>query len=165
MVAPDRLQAGTFEPVDQLALSVDPHMAAGHVVVLVGQGPVDELRSAPGDGDRHRSPRTQHPGQLGHGRLVLGDVLEHFGGDHPIEGAVGKGQDEGIAPHRSHPRFPGVELPGHGHGPEGVLHLAHLIGAGIERHHVGAQPGGLVGVPPKSASQVEEAVSRPHPES
>src|SRR5664279_5055224 len=66
-----------------------------HVVVLVGEGPVDELRPAAGDGDRHRSPRPEDAGQLGHGRLVLGNVLEDLGGDHPVEGTVGEGESEG----------------------------------------------------------------------
>ena len=164
VVAPDRHQAGALQPADQLALAVDPHVTTGHVVVLVGQGPVDELGPAPGHGDRHRPAAAEHPGQLGHGRLVVGDVLEHLGGDDPVEGAVGEGQPEGIALDGAHPGRFGVELAGHRHGPEGVLHVAHLVGAGVEGHHLGAQPGRLIGVPAEAASEVEEPVAGPHPE-
>ena len=32
----------------------------------------------------------EHPGQLGHGRREVGQVLEHVGGDHGVEAAVGE---------------------------------------------------------------------------
>ena len=48
VVAPHRPQPGALEAADQLALPVDADMAARDVVVLVGQGPVDELRARTG---------------------------------------------------------------------------------------------------------------------
>ena len=54
-----------------------------------------------GHGDGHRAAGAQHAGQLGDGRGVVGDVLEHLGGDDAVEGAVGEGQPGGVALHRA----------------------------------------------------------------
>ncbi len=86
-------------------------MAAGHVVVVVGEGPVDELRTTTGHGGGHRASRTQDPGQLAHGPLVVGDVLEDLGGDDPVEGSVREGQRQGVTPDRTDPGRAGSSSP------------------------------------------------------
>ncbi len=91
-------------------------------------------------------------------------MLEDLRGDDPVEGTVGEREPEGVALDCTHPGPVGVELTGHRHGPEGVLDLADLVGAGVERHHLGSEPGGLVGVTAEAAAEVEQPVARPHSE-
>ncbi len=162
VVAAGGPQSGGLQAAHQLALPVDADVAAGNVVVLVGERPVDELRSAPGHGHGHRPTGSEHPGQLGHGLLVVGDVLQHLGGDDPVERAVLEGQGQGVALDGAHPGRVEVELAVHHHGPEGVQHVAHLVGPGVECHHLGTQAGGLIGVAAEAAPEVEQAVTGAH---
>jgi len=87
------------------------------VVVLVGEDPVHELGPAAA-----RSPpwshRAQHPGQLGHRCDVVGDVLEHLGGDDPVEGPVGERQVESVALDCPHPARWASSSPASAHGPK-----------------------------------------------
>ena len=56
VVAPEGLQAGPFQPLQQGRPPVDADVAPGDVVVLVGQGPFDHLGPVAGHGDGHRPP-------------------------------------------------------------------------------------------------------------
>ena len=87
----------------QAGATVDPHVAPGLVVVGVGEQPVDHLGTAAGHGHGHGPAGTQHPGQLGHGGDVVGDVLEDLRGDDPVEGAVGEGEAQGVPLDRARP--------------------------------------------------------------
>src|SRR5438552_6349714 len=80
----------------QLPGAVDADVATLVGVVLVGERPADALRQPAGDGDGHRAPGAQDPGQLGQRSHVGGDVLEDLGGDDPVEGAVGEREGEGV---------------------------------------------------------------------
>ena len=89
---PDR-----FQPLAQLALAVDAHVAALDLVVSVGQRPADLLRTPARDGHGDQTARAQHAGDLGHRRLVAGDVFEHLGDDHAIERAVCERQAQRVS--------------------------------------------------------------------
>ena len=136
-------------------------MAAGDVVVLVGEDPVHELGPRPRHGHRHGRTRAQHPGQLGHRCDVVGDVLEHLGGDDPVEGPVGERQVESVALDCPHPGALGIELAGVGHGPEGVTHPGHLVVAGVEGDDLGPPACCLEGVAAEAAPEVEQSVAGP----
>ena len=86
-----------LQPALQRGTPVDADVAAGRVVVLVRERPVDGLGPAAGHGHRHGAARAQDAGQLAHGRGVVGNVLEHLRRDHPVEGPVGEGQRQGVA--------------------------------------------------------------------
>ena len=44
-------------------------------------------------------PGLEHTGQLTHGGHVVRNVLEHLGGDDPVERAVGEGQPQCVTLH------------------------------------------------------------------
>src|SRR5947209_791812 len=88
VVVPQRGQPGPGQLGFQLDPGVDAHVAAGRVVVLRGQRPADPLGQEGGHRDGGQPARPQHPGQLVHGPLVVQDVLEDLGRDHPVERAV-----------------------------------------------------------------------------
>ena len=80
-----------------------------------------------------RSTRASSAMALGVGR----NVLEHLGGDDPVEAAVGERKVQGVALH--HPGlFLLAHLAGIDHGADGVAHLRYLVGSGIEGHDPGA---------------------------
>ena len=91
-------------------------------------------------------------------------MLEHLGGDDPVEGAVGEREVQGVALDGAAAGRLGAELAGVGHGPEGVPDPGHLLGPGVEGHHGRPAPGRLEGVAAEPAPQVEQAVAGPDPE-
>ena len=107
-------------------------------------------------------PDRQHPGELGHDRLVVEDVLEDLGADHPVEGPVREGELEGIALHGGDPRRVEVDLPRLRPGPEGRPDLDDLVPAGVQGHDGGPPAGELVGVAPEAAAEVEDEVTGLH---
>ena len=147
------------EPPLERRAAVDADVAARRVVVLVGERPVDRLGHAARHGHRHRPARPQHPGQLAHGRRVVGDVLEDLRGDDAVEGAVGEGQRQRVALHRRGRMVRG-QLPCLHHGAQRPEHLGHLVGAGVESHHRRAAARRLEGVPPEATAEVEQPVAR-----
>ena len=72
------------------------------------------------------------------------------------------GRRQGVALDRAGPGRGRIQLAGVDHGAEGVPHAGHLVGAGVEGHHRGAPAGGLEGVAPEPAAEVEQAVAGPH---
>ena len=86
-------------------------------------------------------------------------MLEHLGGDDPVERPVGEGKAQGIALHDAGLRLAGHQLAGVDHGPEGGPDPDHLVGPGVEGHHPGPPPGRLEGVTAEAAAQVEQPVT------
>ena len=152
-----------LEPALQRRSPVDAHVSAGRVVVLVRQGPVDDLGPATRHRHRHGPAGAEDAGQLAHGGGVVGNVLEHLGRDHAIEGSVGEGQRERVTLHRRRRMVRG-DLPHLDHGGEGAPHLRHFFGPGVERHHRRAAAGGLERMAPEPAPEVEDQVPGPHAE-
>src|ERR1017187_7574466 len=152
---------------------VDAHMPPGHFVVLRGQGPADSFRQPAGHRDRRQPAGAQHPGELVYRPLVIEDVLEHLGRDHPVEAAVAERHRGGVAGNRRRGGRPvRLRLPPIRHRlraglarlPHRVEHPGHRNELGrvqVERDHVRAAPVYLERMPPATASHVEHAVARP----
>ena len=115
------------------------------------------------DGDGHRSARSQHAGQLAHGRSVVGDVLEHLRRDDAVEGPVRERQRQRIALDRRG-RVIGSQLADLDHGADRRPDLGHLIGTGIERDDRSSPPRCFEGVASETASEVEQQVARADPQ-
>ena len=75
------------------------------------------------------------------------------------------GSAQRVALHRTDPGGHRVQLAGVGHGPERVPDVAHLVGPEVDGHHLGAQPGRLVGVAAEAAAEVEHPVAGAHAQS
>ena len=154
-------QTGPPQPGRQPAGPVDADVAAFVAVVLVGQGPADALGQPPRDGHRHRPARAQDPHELGHGRLVGGDVLEDLCRDHPVEGAVGERHRQGVAAHDAATRV-GRSLARFVHALQDGGRPFELVPVAVEGDDAGAPPVGLEGVTPSAAAQVQQAVAGAH---
>ena len=137
------------------AAAVDADVAALHErrVVLVGELPADLLGQPRRHGDRHGAAGPQDAGQLVERGLVVGDVLEHLGGDDAVEGAVGERAAGCRRPARRRPATSGRDLAGLGHRPEGVAHLLQLGVGVVEGDDPGAALGRLVGVAAEAAAR------------
>ena len=77
-------------------------MAAGDLVVLPGQRPVDAFGTPTRHGDRHGAAAAKHPCQFGHSSDVVGDVLEDLRTDHAVEGLVGTTNDKNFLVRQYH---------------------------------------------------------------
>ena len=152
------LQAGVGQLADQLLVGVDPDVAARGVVVVVGELPADHLGQPARHRDGHRAAGAQHPDQLVDRLDVGGDVLEHLGGDDPVELAVGERQRERVAL-----LDVGLGALGHLagllHRGEQLEHAGELVGVLVEGDHVGAAAVHLEGVPAGAAAHVEDPVA------
>jgi hypothetical protein len=92
----DRLEAGAAQqPVQLLRADEQPPVVGAprhHAQHLLQ--PEHGREPRPGgavDGvEDEAAAGGEHPGQLGHGRREVGQVLEHVGGDHGVEVAVGE---------------------------------------------------------------------------
>ena len=95
---------------------------------------------------------------------VGGDVLEHLGGDDPVELAVGEGQRQRVAL-----LDVGLGTGGHlarvAHRGEQLAHGGELVGVLVEGDDVGAAAVHLEGVAAGAAAHVEHALARAEPES
>ena len=156
-----RLQPCGAHPSTHVAGAVDADVAALHErgVVLVGKPPAHLLGQPRGHGDGDGPTRPEHPGQLVERGLVVLDVLQHLGGDDPVEGVVGERQQGAVALHRAGERRR-ADLAGVGHRPEGVADLLELGLRVVEGHDLGAAAGGLVGVTAEAAAEVQQHVAR-----
>ena len=112
-------------------MPVDTDMAPGDVVVVVRQRPIHGLGPEARDGDGHGPPGSKDPRQLGHGRTVLGDVLEHLRSDDAVEAGVGERKVQGVALDDA-----GLVL---------GLHLAHAGARARARRHRSIGTDGVVG--------------------
>ncbi len=115
------LEVGAVEP-DMVGLAETPDpLRFGRRRVLIGA-----LVRSPGDLDERQPPAGEHPGELGHGGGVVGDVLEHVEDHGQVDGTARQGHPAqvGDQPHRPpvggrgdvHPEVNGVaspEQPGH----------------------------------------------------
>ena len=164
VVPAERDEAGSPQPVAQLAPAVDAHMAAGGVVVLLRECPVDELGVPARDGDRDHPCRAEHPGELLQHFGVVGDVLEHFGGDHFSKQASGKGSAI-PSPRRRGPgrRSPQSACPRRA-SPRPNRWLPQCLAVGVERSDDRAPAHRLEGVAAAPAAEVEQPVARADPE-
>ena len=103
-------------------------------------------------------PGRRDPDQLPDGVDVGVDVLEHLGGHDAVELAVGERQRQGVT-------LLDVGLGALGdlalllHRAEDLQHPGQLVGVHVERHHVGAAPVGLEGVPAPARAHVEQALA------
>ena len=105
-------------------------------------------------------PGAQHPGDLVHRPLVVGDVLEHLGRDHPVERAVGERHRGGVPGHRPACR-PRRRLAGLVHRGEHGGDLVELVQVAVQRDHVRAAPQRLERVPPAPQPRSSTRVARP----
>ena len=80
-------------------------------------------------------PGAQHPGQLAHGGRVVGDVLEHLGGDDPVERAVGEGQAQARRPGQPSPGGPASSSPASTMAPNVARTCATSSAPGVEGDH------------------------------
>ncbi len=80
-----------------------------------------------------------------------------------VEGRVGKGQCQRIPLHRGG-RMVGRQFARLHHRPQGAAHLGHFVGPGVERDDGRAAPCRLERVTAESTTEVQEAVTRLHPE-
>ena len=106
-------------------------------------------------------PGLQHPDELVEGDLVVGDVLEHLGGDDAVEGVVGERQAGGVAvdgggQRRARP----ATSPASRHGREQAGDVLELGGGVVEGDDAGAAAERLEGVAADAAAQVEQQVAR-----
>ena len=129
-------------------------------VVLVGQHPADLLGQPRRHGDGERAAGPQHPDQLGERADVVGDVLEHLGGDDASK--VSSANGSRVASPRSTPTKRSiVDLAGLDHrrrtSPRG---LHDLVGGVVEGDDVGAAAGALEGVAAEAGAEVEHEVAR-----
>ena len=90
-------QAGRGEPGAQRAGRVDADVAALVGVVGVRERPADALGPVAGHGHRDPAAGLEHAGDLGEGGGVVGDVLEHLRGHHPVDARVGHRQRGEVA--------------------------------------------------------------------
>ena len=98
-------------------------------------------------------------------RLDVGrDVLEHLGGDDPVELAVGEGQRQRVAL-LDVGLGTGRHLAGVAHRGEPLADGGQLVGVLVEGDDVGAALVHLEGVAPGAAAHVEHALARAEPES
>ena len=133
--SPSGRRPGRGEPALERGAPVDADVAAGHVVVLVGERPVDGLGPAAGHRHGHRPAGPQHPGQLAHG----GQCRRGCARAPPRRSPGRRCRRRTAAPaRRPGPPSPGgrgAQLAGLHHGAERAAHLRHLVGPGVERHH------------------------------
>src|SRR5271163_40576 len=83
--------AGRGKTLRQHRTAVDANVSTGHVVILVRERPVDELRTETRHGNSHRAAGSKDARQFAHSGEIVGDVFENLRADHAIEGAVGEG--------------------------------------------------------------------------
>src|SRR5438067_350091 len=102
----------------------------------------------------------EEAGGLAQRRVVGGEVLEHLGSDHAVEGAVGKGQGQGVT--ACHPAARQRRALAHllEAGEDGGR-LLQLVPVAVEGDDARAAPVGLEGVTSPPASQVEQPIAGP----
>ena len=165
MVGAPGLESGAAQLGPQIGRLVDPHVAALDEggVVLVRQRPADPFGQPRGNGDGHGAAGAKHPGQLADGGLVVGDVLQDFGGDDPVEGPVGERQPGGVAAGGG-AAAGRRDVPGLVHGRRHGGHVLELGLVVVEGDDAGAPAQRLEGVAAGAAAQIEQAVSGREPE-
>ncbi len=89
------------------------------------------------------------------------DVLQHLGGDDPVDARVGHGQGEQVAADHLGGRT-GGRLPGRGDRVEPLPGGGHLGGAVVEGDDPRAPPVGLECVPALAAAEVEHRHAGAH---
>ena len=90
---------------------------------------------------------------------VVGDVLEHLGADDAVETRVGERQVQRVALHARGVRVVRDQLARVAHRGEHVRDAFDLVAPRVQGHDVRAAPGGLEGVAPESAAEVEHGVA------
>ena len=88
-------------------------------------------------------------------------MLQYLRGDDPVERMVGEWQASGIA--LSGLTRAGMLLSGIRHGRERGPNLGQLGRCQVAGHHMGPSAGGLVGMAPETASQIQQPFARLQP--
>src|SRR5947208_5684538 len=135
-------------------------MPPGDLVILSGQRPADAFGQEARHRDRGQAARPQHPGQLVHRPLIVTDVLQDLGRDHPVERAVAERHGRGVPRDRGRARLRSG-LARRPHRAEHPGHRGQLGRVQVEGHHVRAAPVQLERLPPAAAAQIEYAVAGP----
>src|SRR5262249_61100876 len=125
---------------------------------VAGTRPADPRRGEGGTGDGDGAAATQHAGQLADGGGVVGDVLEHLGGDDAVERAVGEGQPRGVALHRAGAAA-GVDLAGGRHGAEGVAYLFELGFGVVDGDDARSEASRFEGMAAEAATEIEDSIA------
>ena len=137
-VRPRDVQPGRPQPLGDLGLAVDPHVATdrdGGVVVGV-ECPVHELGSKRRHGHGNGAAGSEHPGQFRRSAAVVRDVLHHLAGDDAVEAFVGEGQPKRVTVHAARGRT-GRQRLLQLHGIEGRRGLAEIGDAVVEGDELG----------------------------
>ena len=157
VVGAGRLEPGADEPSDELIASVDANVAALDLVVGVGERPADPFGQPARNRHSDAPPRRQHADDLDHRGTVIGDVLEHLGGNDPIEAPVRERKRTRVPAHYSRRRRRRC-LASLGHRGERCRDARQLALVAIKRNDVCAPSVSLEGMSAGPAADVEYAV-------
>ena len=162
MMGRDGFEACLLEALEQLAAPVDAQVSARNGVVALRQRPVDELRAVARHGYREHAARLQDPGELGHGRGVVAQVLEHLRTYDLVEGTVHERQPHRVGPHAG--AGPALfDLAGLGHRRHHRDHPGDLARVGVEGDDHRTPAKALEGVTAPATAQVEHALVAAQP--
>ena len=164
VMAGDGTQPGPPQAFQQRGAPVDADVAAGDVVVLVRQRPVDGLGAEAGHGHGHGARRGAAPGTArpwpAPSSGMCSSTSEAMTRS-KLPSAKGRRR---ASPWTTPGLVVGAHLAGVDHGAEGVADLGHLVGLGVEGDHPRPEAHGLEGVAAATAAEVEQPVAPAHAE-
>src|ERR1019366_5716195 len=135
------------------------NVSAGHVVILIRERPVNQLRAEARDGDGHRAAGAKDARQLSHHRDVVGNVLEYFRTDHPIERSAGEWKMQRVTLHDVGVQGSWRQLAHLDHRGERRGDAFDLVASGVQRHDTRAAPRRLEGVTTEATAEIEHFVA------